>query len=301
VVQTRDPSGAIEVGTDDDGSVLYDGPLLLLTSRFSASATEILAGALQDYQRAVVVGDTSTFGKGTVQSIVGLASVMDQAGLPHTYDPGALKVTISKFYRPSGASTQLRGVASDIVLPTPTDFSEVSEAALKNPLPWDVVPARSYEHLNRVQPYLVALREGSARRVKSQRDFAYLAGDVERMARNLATKSVSLNEIERRSELALAKARRDAFDRDSLAVQADRPVAYPITLKNVDIPGLSSPAPAKVQPPASADQSSPAGRPVSIGGDVILDESVRILSDYANLLGARKAATQLGELEAAPN
>ena len=90
----------------------------LLTSRFSASATEILAGALQDYGRALVVGDPSTFGKGTVQNILPLARLMDQVGLAHDYDPGALKVTTSKFYRPSGASTQLRGVASDIVIPS---------------------------------------------------------------------------------------------------------------------------------------------------------------------------------------
>ena len=107
----------------------------------------------------MVVGDSSTFGKGTVQNILPLARVMDQAGLAHAYDPGALKVTISKFYRPSGASTQLRGVASDIVLPSTSDFSDVSEAALKDPLPWDTVPPAPYERLNRVQPYLGALRE----------------------------------------------------------------------------------------------------------------------------------------------
>ncbi len=111
VVQTRDRAGHVEVGADTDPAVAYDGPLVLLTSRFSASATEILAGALQDYGRAVVVGDTSTFGKGTVQNIMPLAPIMDRFRLAHAYDPGVLKVTISKFYRPSGASTQLRGVA----------------------------------------------------------------------------------------------------------------------------------------------------------------------------------------------
>ncbi|HEY4188030.1 MAG TPA: carboxy terminal-processing peptidase [Polyangia bacterium] len=296
VVQTRDPSGAIEVGTDDDGRVLYDGPLVLLTSRFSASATEILAGALQDYGRAVVVGDTSTFGKGTVQSIVGLASVMDKAGLPHAYDPGALKVTISKFYRPSGASTQLRGVASDIILPTPTDFADVSESALKNPLPWDVVPATAYERLDRVAPYLAALRQGSSRRVKSERDFAYLAGDVEQMAKNLATKSVSLNEAERRRELTSAKARREAYERDSRTLQGDRPIVYPVTLKNVDMPGLPSAVAAEKGNDPSLRGGEDTGRPVSIGGDVILDESVRILADYVAALSAGHPATRLGAL-----
>ncbi len=118
VVQTRDSKGAVRVEMDRDPSVVYDGPLVVLTSRFSASASEIVAGALQDYGRAVIVGDTATFGKGTVQTIVPLADIMDRAGFGHAYDPGALKVTIDKFYRPSGASTELRGVTSDIVLPS---------------------------------------------------------------------------------------------------------------------------------------------------------------------------------------
>ncbi|MGH7295962.1 MAG: S41 family peptidase, partial [Polyangiaceae bacterium] len=115
VVQTRDPAGDVEVSSDTDPAELYSGPLVVLVSRFTASASEILAGALQDYGRALVVGDSSTFGKGTVQNILPLSRIMDRAGLAHAFDPGALKVTVDKFYRPSGASTQLRGVASDIV------------------------------------------------------------------------------------------------------------------------------------------------------------------------------------------
>jgi carboxyl-terminal processing protease len=296
VVQTRDPSGAVEVGTDDDDRVMYDGPLVLLTSRFSASATEILAGALQDYGRAVVVGDRSTFGKGTVQSLVGLAPLMDQAGLPHAYDPGALKVTISKFYRPSGASTQLRGVASDIVLPSTTDFADVSEAALDNPLPWDVIPAASFEHLDRVQPYVAALRAGAAGRVKAERAFAYLADDIDRAARNLATKHVSLNEAERRAEIAYAKVRREAMLREDRATNELRPVTYPITLRDVDRPGLPAPVDPAEERARAARKLSPsddaAVRPNVVtgsGDDPVLDESVRILSDYVGLLSAPAA------------
>ncbi len=159
VVQTRGLEGQIEVGSDNDPAVQYDGPLIVLTSRFSASASEILVGALKDYGRALVVGDSSTFGKGTVQSILPLGMMMDRAGFAHAYDPGALKVTMSKFYRPNGASTQLRGVTSDIVLPSPSDLSDVNESSLKDPLPWDSVPAVAHEQLNRVQPYLATLRE----------------------------------------------------------------------------------------------------------------------------------------------
>ncbi|HEY2903056.1 MAG TPA: carboxy terminal-processing peptidase [Polyangia bacterium] len=295
VVQTRDASGKIEVGVDEDDKVLYDGPLILVTSRFSASATEIMVGALQDYGRGVVVGDSSTFGKGTVQSIVSLAPIMDRAGLAHTYDPGALKVTISKFYRPSGASTQLRGVASDIVLPSTTDFADVSESKLKDPLPWDVVPAKAYERLNRVQPYLARLRESSGRRVKTDKDFAYLEGEVDRLAKNLASKSVSLNETERRRELATVKARKAEHEAELRARAAKAPVAYAITLENVDAPGLPPPVTVKPPTPASAAHA-PEGRghdganDGASNDDVTLDESERILADYIGQLGAPAAA-----------
>ena len=121
VVQTRGFEGDVNVSADSDPDVVFAGPLIVLTSAFSASASEIVAGALQDYGRAIVVGDASTYGKGTVQSVVRLAPMMERAGLAYSYDPGALKLTIRKFYRPSGASTQLKGVIPDIVLPSPTD------------------------------------------------------------------------------------------------------------------------------------------------------------------------------------
>lgn len=323
VVQTRDQAGKIDVGTDDDGGVLYDGPLVLLTSRFSASATEILAGALQDYGRAVVVGDSSTFGKGTVQTILMLAPLMDEAGLTHTYDPGALKITISKFYRPSGASTQLRGVASDIVLPSATDFSDVSESSLDDPLPWDSVPAAKYERLDRVRPYLAALHETSVKRVKTDKAFAFLLEEIERLGKSLAAKSVSLNEAERRRELAENKERRTR-ERQLLALDVGRPTSYDITLAIVDRPGLPPPAgtggaagtgggaggTGGTTKSSAGERSGSAGPHTKgagasgggtgssdepdredddrrTGRDLILNESVRILTDYVGLLGAR--------------
>jgi carboxyl-terminal processing protease len=292
VVQTRDSTGKIEVDEDTDPTVVYDGPLVLLTSRFSASASEILTGALQDYGRAVVVGDSSTFGKGTVQNILPLAQFMDQVGLGHAYDPGALKLTISKFYRPSGASTQLRGVASDIVLPSMSDFSDVSESALKDPLPWDVVPSASYESLNQVAPYIKALRDASVRRITAERAFAYLAEDIKRLRKSLATKTASLNEAERKQEVAQSKAReleRESLDR---ALRSTRPTTYEITLKNASSPGLPSPlaftnkgdaAGGGLASTATNDiDSSVDGRTPS--EDIILDETVRILADYVDLL-----------------
>ena len=159
VMQTRDANNAIDVKARRGASARYTGPLVVLTSRFSASASEIVAGALQDYGRAVVVGDPSTFGKGTVQTTTPLAGVMDQAGLSHAFDPGALKVTISKFYRPSGASTELRGVESDIVIPATSGVLPVGESQLNDPLPWDTVPATRLQAVRPAGP----LRRRAAR------------------------------------------------------------------------------------------------------------------------------------------
>ena len=252
-----------------------------------------MAGAIQDYGRGVVVGDSSTFGKGTVQTIVGLAPMMDRAGLAHAYDPGALKITISKFYRPSGALTQLRGVVSDIVLPSTTDFADVSEAKLKDPLPWDTVPAKPYERLNRVQPYLEALRGGSVKRVKTDKGFAYLAGDVDRLAKSLATKSVSLNEAERRKELAAEKARKTAHDAELRARGVKGVVSYAITLANVDAAGLPAPekeAPRPPATPAGEKEKDKTHGKTSPEDDVTLVESERILSDYVAVLAPPSGA-----------
>jgi carboxyl-terminal processing protease len=301
VVQTRGLEGQVEVGSDKDASVQYDGPLLVLTSRFSASASEILVGALQDYGRALVVGDSSTFGKGTVQSILPLGMMMDRAGFAHTYDPGALKVTMSKFYRPNGASTQLRGVVSDIVLPSPSDLGDVNESSLKNPLPWDAVPAVPHEQLNRVQPYLGALREKSRHRVDTEKPFTYLAEDVARLKKSLAEKSVSLNEATRRLEIAQLKARQEKQKQDELANPAMQATIYEITLKNAESPGLP-PAMVAKQDDKKDDkqgdkqgdkQSDREGAAASSGNDILLHETMMILGDYVELLGMQPQGPRL--------
>jgi carboxyl-terminal processing protease len=298
VVQTRGPEGDVDVGTDKDPSVQYDGPLVVLISRFSASASEILAGALQDYGRAVLVGDTSTFGKGTVQNLVPLAPLMDRNGLSHTYDPGALKFTIRKFYRPGGASTQLRGVPADIVLPSPTDLADVSESSLTDPLPWDSLPAARYQPVNRVQPYLAPLRERSARRIAAGKEFAFLREEIALMKKDFADKSISLNEAERRKEQAESKARRERREQEARALQATRPRTYEITLKNAATPGLPAPmavargnsaasaAPAKARPD-EPDAAPPGPSPVD---ELIMNESLQVLADYAGLLAPRPAS-----------
>ena len=222
---------------------------------------------------------------------------MDQAGLGHAYNPGALKITTSKFYRPSGASTQLRGVAADVVLPSTSDFSDVSEASLKDPLPWDVVPAAPHEQLNRVGPFVAELRERSGRRRATEKTFAYLADDIARIKKSLDTKSVSLNEAERRQEMAQSKLRGTELAGAERARQATRPTAYEITLRNASAPGLPSPLASSnntvkkdsEDPPPGGDESDADARGRPATEDIILDESVQILSDYVNLLSRPSA------------
>jgi carboxyl-terminal processing protease len=316
VVQVRDFDGRITKDEDPDSSVLYDGPLLVLTSRFSASASEILAGALQDYGRALIVGDSSTHGKGTVQSLLDLKPIMRRSGIFMTNDPGAVKVTIRKFYRASGASTQLKGVTPDIVLPSVNNYIEVGEASLDNPLEWDTIQAASYEKVNRVEPYLAELKRRSDERIAADRDFAWMRQEIERFKKLQAEKSVSLNEAVRLKEKKEADDRVKARKKD-LAARPEPPgKVYDITLKLADQPGLPPPTVRTNQTSSAATNSSiiidkarvetakkedlnqkvaKADKPKVKDADsdddldltpldVNLDEAKRILIDYALLL-----------------
>jgi carboxyl-terminal processing protease len=290
VVQTRGPEGDIEVGNDTDPTVQYDGPLVVLTSRISASASEILAGAVRDYGRAVLIGDSTTFGKGTVQTLMPLAPLMDRNGLAYSYDPGALKVTIRKFYRPGGDSTQVRGVPTDIVLPSPTDVDRISEKSMSNPLAWDSVPAARYQPVNRVQPHLAALKDRSARRVAAAKDFAFLREESAFIEKSVAEKSVSLNEAERRREMAETKALRKRRAQEAKLLTPRRVTTYEIRLKNAASPGLPPPLAVSDGDTASAKMASKKANHAEAAADegalleeITLNESLRILADYVRL------------------
>jgi len=287
VVQTRDLAGHIEIGRDDDGQTLYAGPLIVLTSRFSASASEIVAGALQDYGRAIIVGDSSTFGKGTVQTMLPLGAIMQREGVTPDSDPGALKVTISKFYRPGGSSTQLKGVKADIVLPSFTDTPEISESGMKNPLEWDAVPPARYPHFDLVKPYISKLAAESSARIAADQDFAWQRDDLALVQKNRATKTLSLNETDRRQERDDAKARIKVRDAARLARNETVPPVYEITVKNAATPGLPEPIdPTKLKtgnslPNEAGKEDAPSAVPTQ---DLLLKESEHILTDYVDLL-----------------
>jgi carboxyl-terminal processing protease len=242
VVQVRDENGNVQQADDTDPSVRYDGPLVVLTSRFSASASEIVAGALQDYGRALIVGDVSTHGKGTVQSVNQLRPFIRSTDKSLTNDPGALKLTIKEFFRPSGTSTQLKGVIPDIVLPSVANESkDIGESALENPLPCETITNASYDRFNLVEPYLPELRKHSMERVAADKEFAYVREDIEQFKKHQADKTISLNENQRLKEQREAEARQKARDKERLARPEPTEKIYELTLKQAALPGLPSP------------------------------------------------------------
>jgi carboxyl-terminal processing protease len=300
IVQVKGPEGDPIIEKDPDPNVFYEGPLVVLTSRFSASASEILAGALQDYGRALVVGDAATHGKGTVQSLLQLAPLMrGHMALVSSNNPGALKITIRKFYRASGASTQLRGVTPDIILPSIYNHDEVGENSLDNPLPWDTIAPASYDKLNWIQPILPELRRRSDGRVNVDRDFAYLKDEIERFKQKQAEKSVSLNEAQRLKEKQEADERNKARKKELASRPEPLWKVYEITLKNAEQPGLPPPV-AKTNSVKTASATTGTGTNTVAKNDteeneehveekitavdMTLEEAKRILVDLVNLM-----------------
>ncbi len=167
IVQIRGSDGSSFVQEDKDTSVAWDGPLAVIINRQSASASEIFAGAIQDYGRGLIVGDSHTFGKGTVQN---LHDVSDRLG--------AIKVTISKFYRPSGSSTQLRGVESDIIFPDLMDQLEMGEKFYDYALPWEKIKGSNYKNMGLVAPFVAKLKETSTARIAVDPGFKLVAEDI---------------------------------------------------------------------------------------------------------------------------
>lgn len=291
VVQVRDPDGKITVDKDNDPSVLYDGPLIVLTSRFSASASEILAGALQDYGRALVVGDISTHGKGTVQSLLDLGPIVRI-----TNNLGSLKITIRKFYRASGSSTQLKGVTPDIILPSINNHAELGEASLPGALPWDTIASAKFEPVNYVAPHLDELRKRSATRVTNNKDYDYVRREIEHYLKIKEDKSVSLNEEKRRKEMKDNEARAEARKKELRTRAEPDYKTYDITLKLADLPGLPPPtiktnAVAVKTPPETKPKTSDDGgdkddeaKDESVPAvDINLEETKRILIDLISL------------------
>src|SRR6184192_4248887 len=310
IVQTKGSNGSIRISSDPDPGIAYSGPLIVLTSRQSASASEIFAAALQDYGRAVIVGDKNTFGKGTVQTILDIGNYTSLLG-SRSHKDGALKLTIQKFYRVAGGSTQLHGVASDIVLPSLTDLPEFAEGALKNCLPYNEVPKAKYTKWSEpVSLYIDELRRRSSERAQNDPEFHYVMEDQERLRHRLDDNRISLNEDVRKKELSEDKLRKEMRSKERLARNIEEPRVYRVTLDTVDKPNLQlimypgklaqarKTGSAKVAPEAAGDADT---ENEVLGGqdddtkepaiDPERDETVNILSDLIRLERGPKTAS----------
>ncbi|MCL1073225.1 carboxy terminal-processing peptidase [Shewanella dokdonensis] len=255
VVQIRDASGRISENSDNDGKTYYAGPLTLLVDRYSASASEIFAAALQDYGRALIVGE-STFGKGTVQQHRGLGRIYDMYDKPI----GHVQYTIAKFYRINGGSTQRKGVTPDIPFPSALEPGEYGESEEDNALPWDQVPAANYQPLNEITKPLVAnLEQRHEQRLKNSVEFGYIMDDIKTFKKHHKEKSVSLVESERLKD-------REDEDAKALARLNDRRQVHGLAaLKSLEDEDNVSEAEKKIAEP-----------------DTFLDEAVDITLDMVD-------------------
>ena len=196
VVQVKNTTNKVDVLPDDDKEVLYNGPLVVLTNRFSASASEIFAGAIQDYQRGVIAGE-STYGKGTVQSVLDLKRFLNEK------EPvGELKLTFQKFYRVTGSSTQHKGVVPDILLPSALDAARFGESASPSALPWDVIKPAAFQRTIDVNEKTIAkLNRTYQERIKFDDNLKKYIRETEELKQNLNQTKISLNESIRKKEI----------------------------------------------------------------------------------------------------
>ena len=284
VVQVKGPSRTKTVGennfriecySDHNSDVTWDKPLVVLISKFSASASEIFAGAIQDYGRGLIVGDHSTHGKGTVQSLLPLGEALFSIGAAPKM--GALKVTIQQFYRPDGDSTQNRGVLADVELPSITTHMDVGESDLDYALAFDQVPAQTYQKFNLVSPAIVKyLKQASAVRCAQSEDFQKTVKKIECYLKNKDKSNITLNEkkfFEERAELIPEEEekkqledtiKQDGTDieetpylREALDITADYVKALQVGVAN-----MPNPAAIKVQP-APVQSNPPAPQPAA--------------------------------------
>jgi carboxyl-terminal processing protease len=296
VVQAKDTNGNINEMKDPDPGVLWDGPLIVLMNRLSASASEIFAAALQDYGRAIIVGDEKSFGKGTVQTLLEVDRFMPL--FAQAKQSGAVKLTIQKFYRVKGGSTQLRGVNSDIILPSLTDQPDVGEGALKNPLDYDEVPARSFTPFGNAATVLPTLQTASEARVAENPEFAYIREDLERLLQRKEDNSVSLNKKARLAEIEQDKARREKRLAERKTREQPKFAALEVTLDTVKTPELQPVAldkPPKRSGLEDSDEPDPsAPDEVEPFVDPVRDEALLIMQDWIRLEGKTPVTARAG-------
>ena len=283
VVQVKSTDGKIRKKFDFNPKLAWNGPLVVLVSRYSASASEIVAGALQNHKRAIIVGDKTTHGKGTVQSLI-------QMNLPFNFNTSrgkksAAKITIQKYYLPSGESTQIKGVESDISMPTINTFLPIGESDLDNALPCDsIAPVNFRRPLNEFvykANDLVTLEKMSLARQKASPEFLYLNKNVDWYKQKRKETNLSLNLKNRVAEkiksLKFNKSMSDEFER----LSENGFLKKKVTLQIVDAQNLKS---RKVRGDNKPDQNSSNSYKLPTNFDIRLHETCRIITDWVDII-----------------
>ncbi|PBJ20168.1 carboxy terminal-processing peptidase [Pseudomonas sp. ACN8] len=248
-VLVRNADGRVDVLEDENPGAFYKGPMALLVNRLSASASEIFAGAMQDYHRALIIGG-QTFGKGTVQTIQPL-------------NHGELKLTLAKFYRVSGQSTQHQGVLPDIDYPSIIDTKEIGESALPEAMPWDTIKAAIKPALDPFKPYISQLQSEHDVRTAKDAEFVFIRDKLALAQKLMTEKTVSLNEVERRAQHADIEAKQLTMENIRRKAKGEEPLKE---LKKEDEDAIA----------AEDDKTKPED-------DAYLSETGRILLDYLKL------------------
>jgi carboxyl-terminal processing protease len=278
VVQVKDASGRVDVDSDPDPAQVYAGPLAVMVNRFSASASEIFAGAIQDYKRGLVIGE-QTYGKGTVQQLLDLNQALPKEG----EKVGLLKMTRAKFYRITGSSTQHRGVTPDIEFPSRFSAEEFGESSQPSALPWDQIMTARFEPYSDVSAQ--ALQNVKTRyesRLKSDPELKQLINEVEDFKRMRSKTVVSLNETTRRAELEEAKKRAEQAKNDKEAAQKKSNIQFRVG-------GMAGQDVASADPGAEEERlDAPVPAPTvnlatRLERDMQLKETTRILADWIAL------------------
>lgn len=286
VVLLKDGGGRVEVLDDPIPGVIYDGPLVVLIDRYSASASEIFAAAIQDYGRGYVVGQRS-FGKGTVQQLFMLDRWTQGPG------DGQLTVTIGKFYRVTGESTQHRGVEPDIQLPSPIDLDEVGESSLEAALPWDRIPAAPFQHYTEPKPVPTAnvLKRVEAERGSNDPDFKWLVASIASVEKLRDQKSLSLNLAKRKAE----RAKQDE-DRLRLANERRRELGKPVFASLEELEKSNSDADAAE---ADGDEKKSGSQGDHGADEIVLARTTEIMGDIIAGISPAGASRTVAQRDAA--
>lgn len=274
VVQVKDHDGRVDPRPDTDAKIAYDGPLMVLTSHYSASASEIVAGALQNYGRAIIIGDSSTHGKGTVQAVLEMRNFISSAMFKEGHT-GATKLTTQKFYLPNGFSTQRKGVVPDVIIPSIDDFLAVGEADLPNSLPWDTIYPLRFNGRELDDSLVDFMNRGTSLRMAALDEFRFNSDRIDWFRERQEMKEISLNLDSRRNRKGAEETFRDEMKARQNTLAESNYKFTEVLLSSVE--NNENPAPT-MEDLVGEDEEDPVAE-----FDIPLREALRVLRDVINV------------------